>query len=139
MEINQEMYRNLYINLYKAQNNISKFSTRSNLKQHELTYPQYLILNILWNDEPVKVVQIVELLGADTGTVSPLLKRMESKNLIKRLRSDVDQREVIIYLTEKGKNLESVLDKSVYEGSAISSLSSKEIIELNSLLLKIIE
>lgn len=113
MEINQEMYRNLYINLYKAQNNISKFSTRSNLKQHELTYPQYLILNILWNDEPVKVVQIVELLGADTGTVSPLLKRMESKNLIKRLRSDVDQREVIIYLTEKGKNLESVLDKSV--------------------------
>lgn len=139
MENKKEVNKELYFNLYNAQRNVSRYFTKNTLKQKELTYPQFLVLNVLWNSELVRVATIVQLLGLDTGTVSPLLKRMENKNLIRRSRSDIDQREVFIHLTDKSKQIESELDSYIYDKSAIASLDQKEIIELNRLLLKIIE
>ncbi len=70
-----------------------------------VTYPQYLVLLILWETDNIAVNRITELLHMDTGTVSPMLKRLETAGLISRQRSGDDERIVIVSLTEKGKKL----------------------------------
>ena len=70
-----------------------------------LTYPQYLVLLILWEQDNVEVNRITGLLHMDTGTVSPMLKRLESADLIIRSRSADDERKVIISLTDTGRKL----------------------------------
>lgn len=67
------------------------------------------MLSILWDESPVNVKKVVTELALDTGTVSPLLKRMEQVDLIKRERSEVDQREVFIHLTEKSEKFKPEL------------------------------
>ena len=75
------------------------------LDKMEITYPQYLVLMVLWEEEGITVNQISEKLLLNTNTVSPLLKRMEKSELINRNRSNEDERSVIIQLTKKGKLL----------------------------------
>lgn len=70
-----------------------------------LTYPQYLVMMVLWEKDNISVYQIGEQLVLETNTLSPLLKRMEKMELIKRNRSKEDERCVKIALTEKGKEL----------------------------------
>ena len=70
-----------------------------------VTYPQYLVLLILWETDNVEVKVITELLHIDTGTVSPMLKRLEASGLIVRRRSSDDERRVIISLTKAGQKL----------------------------------
>jgi DNA-binding MarR family transcriptional regulator len=70
-----------------------------------ITYTQYLVLMVLWENDKVSVNQITEKLLLNTNTISPLLKRMEKTGLIKRSRSTEDERSVIIQLEEKGKLL----------------------------------
>jgi DNA-binding MarR family transcriptional regulator len=70
-----------------------------------VTYPQYLVLLILWETDHVEVNRITELLHMDTGTVSPMLKRLEASGLIVRQRSADDERKVIISLTKAGHKL----------------------------------
>jgi len=77
------------------------------LKELGLTYPQYLALLVLWQAAeegslPVPVKHLCENLLLDTGTVTPLLKRLESSGLVKRSRSEEDERVVRIGLTEAG-------------------------------------
>ncbi len=71
-----------------------------------LTYPQYLVLMVLWEQKSATVKKLGELLLLDSGTLTPLLKRMEVNKLLKRNRSDEDERVVEISITEKGKALE---------------------------------
>lgn len=71
-----------------------------------LTYPQYLVLMVLWEYNTVTVKQLGELLWLDSGTLTPLLKRMEANGLLKRKRSSEDERVVDIFITEKGEGLE---------------------------------
>lgn len=70
-----------------------------------ITYPQYLVLLVLWekNGQPVK--DIAKKLILNTNTITPLLKRMEKQKLIVRKRSEVDERKVMINLSESGKKL----------------------------------
>ncbi|MFD2907790.1 MarR family winged helix-turn-helix transcriptional regulator [Flavobacterium ardleyense] len=75
------------------------------LEELELTYPQYLVMMVLWEFEQLTVNQIGEKLQLDSGTLTPLLKRMELKGFVIRVRSSVDERIVNISLTEKGKAL----------------------------------
>ena len=70
-----------------------------------ITYPQYLVLMVLWENNGITVNQISEKLLLNTNTISPLLKRIEKLDLIKRNRSKEDERSVIIQLTEKGEQL----------------------------------
>jgi DNA-binding MarR family transcriptional regulator len=72
-----------------------------------ITYPQYLTMLILWESDHVEVNRITELLHMDTGTVSPMLKRLEAGGLIVRERSKEDERKVIVSLTKKGAVLKS--------------------------------
>lgn len=70
-----------------------------------LTYPQYLVLMVLWESDGISVNQIKEKLFLDTNTLSPLLKRIETMGLVNRVRSSSDERSVIVTLTEEGKQL----------------------------------
>lgn len=72
-----------------------------------VTYPQYLVLLILWETDNIEVKGITELLRMDTGTVSPMLKRLESAGLIVRQRSSDDERRVKISLTKAGQKLKA--------------------------------
>jgi MarR family transcriptional regulator, organic hydroperoxide resistance regulator len=70
-----------------------------------LTYPQYLAMLVLWEHDGVPVKDIGERLFLDSGTLTPLLKRLEAANLIKRTRSTEDERQVLIALTPQGQSL----------------------------------
>ncbi|ASB47810.1 MarR family winged helix-turn-helix transcriptional regulator [Alkalitalea saponilacus] len=68
-----------------------------------ITYPQYLVLMVLWETDGITVNEISGKLILNTNTVTPLLKRMEGMGLIKRVRSTCDERKVLISLSDKGK------------------------------------
>ncbi|MDR3497605.1 MAG: MarR family transcriptional regulator [Parvibaculum sp.] len=70
-----------------------------------LTYPQYLAMLALWEEDSVTVGTLGARLFLDSGTLTPLLKRLEAAKLVKRVRSDADERQVLIHLTEKGRAL----------------------------------
>ncbi|MFJ1804577.1 MULTISPECIES: MarR family winged helix-turn-helix transcriptional regulator [unclassified Streptomyces] len=72
------------------------------LKELGLTYPQYLVLLVLWEHGELPVKKLGEHLRLDSGTLSPLLKRLESAGLVRRERSARDERSVEIRLTEEG-------------------------------------
>ena len=70
-----------------------------------LTYPQYLVMLVLWEKQPQTVGALGERLYLDSGTLTPLLKRMEVAGIVTRKRDPEDERRVLIGLTEKGKTL----------------------------------
>jgi DNA-binding MarR family transcriptional regulator len=71
-----------------------------------ITYPQYLVLMVLWEKEYLSVIEIGEKLILNTNTITPLLKRMEQQGLITRSPSSKDQRKMMIGLSEKGKAMQ---------------------------------
>ncbi|MHB8948825.1 MAG: MarR family winged helix-turn-helix transcriptional regulator [Rhodoferax sp.] len=70
-----------------------------------LTYPQYLVMLVLWEHDDIMVSALGERLFLDSGTLTPLLKRMEAAGLLRRTRSSVDERRVQIALTTAGQAL----------------------------------
>jgi DNA-binding MarR family transcriptional regulator len=76
------------------------------LTEFGLTYPQYLVLIVLRDEGAISVSRLGERLQLDSGTLSPLLKRMESNGLLLRQRSELDERSVHVELTEAGRRLE---------------------------------
>ena len=70
-----------------------------------LTYPQYLVMLVLWERDDVAVKDIGERLFLDSGTLTPLLKRLEAAHLVRRTRSSEDERQVLIALTAQGHAL----------------------------------
>jgi DNA-binding MarR family transcriptional regulator len=102
-----------------------------------LTYPQYLVMLVLWERDGLPVRAIGERLFLDSGTLTPLLKRMEAAELIKRTRSTEDERQVLIALTSQGQFLREKargVPKAILAASAcsVSELSAmkNEIIAL---------
>jgi DNA-binding MarR family transcriptional regulator len=75
------------------------------LSQLGITYPQYLVLMVLWEKKEQSVSELGKKLLLDSGTLTPLLKRMEKSRLVQRIRSEEDERKVFIRLTDKGENL----------------------------------
>ena len=75
------------------------------LKPLGLTYPQYLVMLVLWEEEPQTVGSLGARLYLDSGTLTPLLKRMEAAGLVSRTRDADDERRVLIGLTERGRAL----------------------------------
>jgi MarR family transcriptional regulator, organic hydroperoxide resistance regulator len=71
-----------------------------------LTYPQYLVMMVLWEQDHLTVKTLGEKLGLDSGTLSPLLKRLEQADLVKRQRDAKDERQVTVSLTPKGLALQ---------------------------------
>ncbi|MFG2134458.1 MarR family winged helix-turn-helix transcriptional regulator [Streptomyces sp. NPDC048751] len=75
------------------------------LKDLGLTYPQYLVMLVLWEQDNLPVKKLGEHLRLDSGTLSPLLKRLEAAGLVRRERSARDERSVEVRLTEEGAAL----------------------------------
>src|SRR4051812_16827132 len=88
-----------------------------------LTYPQYLVMLVLWERDGVPVKDIGERLHLDSGTLTPLLKRLEAADLIKRSRSTEDERQVLIALTPQGQALREKA-RAVPQGILASSACS---------------
>jgi DNA-binding MarR family transcriptional regulator len=88
---------------------------RKLLRELGLTYPQYLVLLILWERDALTVSEIGERLFLDSATLTPLLKRMETLGVLERVRAKADERQVIISLTQKGHELQQRA-KAVPEG-----------------------
>jgi DNA-binding MarR family transcriptional regulator len=78
---------------------------RSVLADLGLTYPQYLVMLVLWEDDGLTVKALGERLMLDSGTLTPLLKRLEAAGIIRRERSREDERQVIVSLTKAGDAL----------------------------------
>jgi MarR family transcriptional regulator, organic hydroperoxide resistance regulator len=70
-----------------------------------LTYPQYLVMNILWREDGQTVGHIAEQLALESSTLTPLLKRLEAAKLIDRARNPQNERQVVVALTEQGRAL----------------------------------
>ncbi len=138
MTNNLKLDKQLCFSLYNAQRQMNRYFSNRIFKKYSLTYPQYLVLSILWESSPVNVKTLVNELALDTGTVSPLLKRMESNDLIKRERSELDQREVFIHLTDKSKAMQDDLEDCTEVVQEAADLTDNEFSELKELLDKLI-
>jgi DNA-binding MarR family transcriptional regulator len=97
------------------------------LDRLSLTYPQYLVMLVLWERDGVAVKEIGERLHLDSGTLTPLLKRLEQAGLLKRTRSTEDERQVLIGLTAQGQSLR---DKARAVPSSILAASQCSVSEL---------
>src|SRR5690349_22629596 len=75
------------------------------LDPHGVTYPQYLVLQVLWHDGPTTVRDLGRTLRLDSGTLSPLLKRLEAQGWLLRSRGTDDERIVLVTLTDSGQQL----------------------------------
>src|ERR1700674_3469710 len=95
-----------------------------------LTYPQYLVMLVLWERDGLPVRDIGDRLFLDSGTLTPLLKRMEAAELIKRTRSTEDERQVLIALTARGQALK---EKARAVPQAILAASECSVTELSAM------
>lgn len=104
-----------------------------------LTYPQYLVLLVLWETDNVSLGTIAERLQLQSNTLTPLLKRMQEMELVTRTRSQKDERSVVIALTEAGKGLrEKALNIPEQLGKAVK-MTNKEFRQLHTLLYQLLD
>ena len=109
------------------------------LNDFGLTYLQFLVLSILWKEDGLKVHELGARLSLDSGTLTPLLKKLESQNLLKRKRGDADERTVSIHLTYPGKTLHSKTLECIRElenqlAQELGKSADKAIIQLEGIL-----
>lgn len=107
-----------------------------------ITYPQYLVLMVLWETNEITVNEIAKKLILNTNTVTPLLKRMESLDIVTRERSSSDERKVVIRLTEKGKEMREaacLIPQQLVEKINSNSLDINRLIELKNSLTILID
>ncbi len=102
-----------------------------------LTYPQYLAMLALWDRESLSVKEMGELLHLDSGTLTPLLKRLEAMGLVRRTRDAADERSVRISVTPAGATLQQK-QKAVRQGAVRAcGMSAEKLAELNAQLVKV--
>ena len=103
------------------------------LEKIGLTYPQYLVMLVLWEEGSLSVKELGAKLMLDSGTLSPLLKKMEERNLVKRQRQKEDERVVLISLTEAGENLKEKAAEIPEEIKCSLQLSYQELDQMRTL------
>jgi DNA-binding MarR family transcriptional regulator len=102
-----------------------------------LTYPQYLVLLVLWETDAVSLSAIAHRLQLQSNTLTPLLKRMQDLKLIHRARSGSDERSIVVTLTDKGKALKAKAPKMYNRLKEHAGLSMEEVQQLHGLLLQL--
>ncbi len=106
------------------------------LDKIDLTYTQYIVMMVMWNRKRVNVKELGETLYLDSGTLTPLLKRLESKGLIKRERSHEDERALDVSITVKGEELKNEALEVPKEMGSCIKLTKEEASTLYNLLYK---
>ena len=110
------------------------------LKPLGLTYTQYVVFMVLWENESVTVGQLGSILHLDAGTLTPLLKNLEKEGYVARNRSKEDERVTIVTITKKGDSLKEKCKNIPLElGKNGSPLNEKDVKELYRLLYKFLE
>lgn len=108
------------------------------LDELDLTYTQYIAMLILWEKNNITVKELGKCLYLDSGTLTPLLKKMEAKGIITRTRSKDDERNLIISVTDKGMGLRDMALHIPYEMVKCTNLEGDEARELYRLLYKVL-
>ncbi|MCE1253369.1 MAG: MarR family transcriptional regulator [Anaerolineae bacterium] len=108
------------------------------LNELDLTYTQYITLLVLWEHPVLPVKDLGDFLMLDTGTLSPLLKKLENKGLVTRTRSRSDERIVMIKITEAGAALKSTVLNRLPDLLCKASPDAEEIIDLRNRLQRVI-
>jgi MarR family transcriptional regulator, organic hydroperoxide resistance regulator len=105
----------LCFSIYEVSSQFNKLYTKV-LQSFGLTYPQYLALLVLWEKDGLTLKEIGERLSLGTGTLTPMIKRMEANGWVKRERSTVDERKVSIFLQPKAvKEKQAIIEKIAVE------------------------
>lgn len=104
------------------------------LESFNITYTQYLVLMVLWGNNGISVSELGEKLYLDSGTLTPVLKKMESSELLKRERSNKDERSVIVTLTPQGKTLKKRLKDIPNKMGVCINAPNEDIIKLRTML-----
>ena len=108
------------------------------LDKFDLTYTQYIVLLVLWENDNLSVKEIGEKLYLDSGTLTPLIVKLEKKGIIKKKKNKDDERGLIISLTKKGQDLkEEIIQVPQYISNCVN-LSQEEAITLYKLLYKVL-
>ena len=115
--------------LYAAGNHMTRLFVPF-LRKLGVTYPQYLVLVALWERGPHGVGNLAALLRMEFGTLSPMLKRMESKRMITRQRSPSDERRVVVALTAKGVSLRKRTEQMLGEFYCFLNMPLEELFDL---------
>ncbi|PTI76390.1 MarR family transcriptional regulator [Staphylococcus succinus] len=99
-QMRKELSYLFYITSKEVVNRFNRY-----LKQYDISFPNYIVLLYIENEKPIFIKNLCEELYLDSGTISPIIKRLEKKELINRIRAEDDERRVKVQLTEKGLNL----------------------------------
>jgi DNA-binding MarR family transcriptional regulator len=134
-ELDNQIAFKLYINSKKMNNVYMNIG----LKDLGLTYTQYLTMTVLWQEKKLTVKELGTFLTLDSGTMTPLLKKLEKHGYINRKRSLEDERVVIITLTKKGDSLQENINNLKFEefNKNLKKLTKVDIKKLNDLLDKL--
>jgi len=109
------------------------------LDELDLTYTQYITMMVMWDKKSVNVKELGESLFLDSGTLTPLLKKLEAKGYIKRERSKNDERNLVVSITEKGDALKDDAIEVPYKMVQCVHLTKEEGQELYRLLHKLLD
>lgn len=124
--------------LYAASRSIARVY-REALGEAQLTYPQYLVLLVLWEEDGLTIGAIGDRLLLDSGTLTPLLRRMESMGLVTRSRVEQDNRRVRVHLTEQGNGLRATVKAARDEVMVALDMTDTELLRLRARLLEVVD
>ena len=108
------------------------------LDEIDLTYTQYIVMMVLWEEREINVKELGSRLYLDSGTLTPVLKRLEQKGLIKRQRDDKDERVLIVSITKEGDELKDKAVEIPVKMAGCVSLEPQDAAELYRLLHKLL-
>ncbi len=103
-----------------------------------LTYTQYIAMMVMWERKSVNVKELGECLYLDSGTLTPLLKKLESKGYVTRMRSDKDERNLVVAITEEGEKLKDKAVDIPFQIAGCTNLTPEEGLQLYGVLYKIL-
>lgn len=116
----------LCFSIYSASKKVNHFY-QSALAPFGLTYPQYIALLALWEDAPLTVHQLGDRLELDSGTLTPLLKRLEKQGWVTRVRSRTDERQVLIHLTTMATEKRDEVYQRIGQCQNLLGMSDQEV------------
>ncbi|MDQ0429325.1 DNA-binding MarR family transcriptional regulator [Planomicrobium stackebrandtii] len=129
MEKPTKLEQQLCFEVYKASSNFSKMYAKA-LEPFNLTFPQYLVLLVLWEQDGLLTKNIGERLGLGTGTLNPIINRMIEQGRLTKQQSQTDKRAFTISLTDKARSEHAGVEQAVLEKLICCNFMGVDAIEL---------
>lgn len=133
-----ELGRQLCFPLYAASREVVR-KYKPFLDEIGLTYTQYIVMLVLWEEEKISMQELGKRLYLDSGTLTPLLVKLEEKGLVEKARNEKDVREIIVSITDKGVGLKVQAREIPGKIGKCLNISAIEAVQLKKILNKILE